>query len=296
MVGNRLQRLSALMTCASLVAVGACSGRNGDANRGDSANTATASGDVARDTAAAATNPAAGAAGTTSPSGSAGSSAMTITGGDPEIIQVMATVDQGEIADGQMAQRMAHNSQVKSFARELVTDHTKSLSQDKALAKAGNVQLMSSTGTSGSGASGSASSTGTSGTTGKADSANKSGAASSAGTSGTSGQMSNVAMQLQTMHQQTAERLRGMQGAAFDTAFINAQVMGHQQVLQLLQSSGTQTQNTKLSTHIATATKDVQEHLDRAQKIQSSLASGGSGMGDSTSKSKTGADTGRKSK
>jgi putative membrane protein len=196
---------------------------------------------------------------------------MTITGGDPEIIQVMATVDQGEVAAGQMAQKMARSSQVKAFARELVAAHSKSLTQDKALAKATNVQLMGSTGTSG--------------TTAKADTANKAGA---------SGQMSNVAMQLQTMHQQTAERLRGLQGAAFDTAFINAQVMGHQQVLQLLQSSGTVTQNTKLSTHIATATKEVQDHLDRAQKIQQSLASGGTGMGDSTSKSKTASDTGRK--
>jgi len=264
------------MTCALLVAVGACSGRN-DANK-DSATSATATGDVARDTAAAATNPAAGTAATPSPSSSAGTSAMTITGGDPEIIQVMATVDQGEVADGQMAQRMARNSQVKAFARELVAAHTKSLTQDKALAKAANVQLMSSTGTTG--------------TTGKADSAKPADTASSAGTSGASGQMSNVAMQLQTMHQQTAERLRGLQGAAFDTAFINAQVMGHQQVLQLFQSSGTQTQNTKLSTHLASATKEVQDHLDRAQKIQQSLASGGTG--DSTSKSKTGSDTGRK--
>jgi putative membrane protein len=183
---------------------------------------------------------------------------------------------------------MARNSQVKAFARELVSAHSKSLAQDKALAKAANVQLMSSTGTSGT------MGKGDSAMMGKGDSANKAGAASSAGTSGASGQTSNVAMQLQNMHQQTAERLRGLQGAAFDTAFINAQVMGHQQVLQLLQSSGTVTQNTKLSTHIATATKEVQEHLDRAQKIQQSLASGGTGMGDSASKSKTGSDTGRK--
>jgi len=220
-------------------------------------------------------------------------SSMSITGGDPEIIQVMATVDQGEIADGQMAQRMARNSQVKAYARELVAAHTKSLAQDRALAKSANVQLMSSTGSMGSGASGGASSTGTAGRT---DSASKSGTASSAGTPGASGasaQMSNVAMQLQTMHQQNADRLRGLQGAAFDSAFINAQVMGHQQVLQLLQSSGTQTQNTKLSQHIATATKEVQDHLDRGQKIQQSLSSG-TGTGDSTSKSRTGSDTGRK--
>ena len=270
MVGNGWQRLSAVMACASLVAVGACGGRNGDANSGDSANSATASGDVARDTAAAAMTP--GAAGSSM-------SSMSITGGDPEIIQVMAAVDQSEIADGQMAQRMARNAQVKSFARELVSAHTKSLAQDRQLAKTANVQLS----TSGTGASGTASSTGTTGTTGKADTANMAGA---------SGQPSQVVTQLQTMHQQTADRLRSLQGADFDTAFVNAQAMGHQQVLQLLQSSGTQTQNTRLSQHIATATKEVQEHLDRAQKLQQTLASGG--MADSASKSRTGSDTARK--
>src|SRR4051812_42480556 len=143
MVGNRWQTFSAVAMCASLVSVGACGGRNGgDANNSDSATTATASGDVARDTTASGT---AGAAATT-PGSAGGSSSMSITGGDPEIIQVLAVVDQGEVADGQMAQRMARNAQVKTFARTLVTEHTKSLQQDRQLAKTANVQLMNMTG------------------------------------------------------------------------------------------------------------------------------------------------------
>jgi len=268
--------------CASLAATGACGRNGGDANNNaDSATTATASGDVARDTTAGATASAAAA----TPSSASGTTSMSITGGDPEIIQVLATVDQGEIADGQMAQRMARNAQVKALARTLVTEHTASLQKDRQLAKTANVQLMNATGGM-SGASGTSK-------TGTGDSASKAGVnPGSQGTSGTSGgSMSNVAMQLQTMHQQTSERLSSMQGAAFDSAFVNAQVMGHQQVLTLLQGAASQGQNSAVSQHLADATKHVQDHLERAQKLQQSLASGTS---DSTSKGRSASDTSRK--
>jgi putative membrane protein len=267
MVGNAWQRISAVVMCTALVAVGACGGGNEAST--DSAATSTATGDVARDTAAAATAP--GAAATTP---SAGTSSMSITGGDPEILQVLATVDQGEIADGQMAQRMARSSQVKSYARELVASHTKSLAQDRRLAKTANVTLN------------------TMGGTGTTDSAQKAGATASATTPSTSGSTGNVATQLQTMHQQTSERLKSLKGADFDSAFVNAQVMGHQQVLALLQSAGSQAQNSDISQHLATATKEVQEHLDRAQKLQQSLTSGSTGTADSASKSRS--DTARR--
>lgn len=263
MIGNRWQRLPAVVTCASLVAVGACK-RNRDAASGDTASTATASGTMARDTAAAATAPAAGA-----PSPSAGTTALAITGGDPEIVQVMATVDKGEVEDGHLGERMAHNSQVKAYARELVTDHSKSLQQDRQLAKALNVPLK----------------LGDSSASGRTDTTAKSGA---------SGAVSNVAMQLQTIHQQTDERLRSLKGAAFDTAFVDAEAMGHQQVLALLQSAESQAQNPAVKEHLTAAVKGVQQHLDRAQKLQQSLTSGSSGMGDSTSKMRSGSDTARK--
>jgi putative membrane protein len=242
------------------VAVSACK-RNRDAASGDTASTATATGTMARDTAAAATAPAAGA-----PSPSAGTTALAITGGDPEIVQVLATVDKGEVEDGHLGERMAHNSQVKAYARELVTDHSKSLQQDRQLAKALNVPLK----------------LGDSSTSGRTDTTAGAGAAS------------NVAMQLQTIHQQTDERLRSLKGAAFDTAFVDAEAMGHQQVLALLQSAESQAQNPAVKEHLTVAVKGVQTHLDRAQKLQQALTSGSSGMRDSTSKMRTGSDTGRK--
>jgi putative membrane protein len=242
------------------VALGACK-RNRDAASGDTASTAAAPGDVARDTAAAATAPAAGA---TSPV--AGTTALAITGGDPEIVQVLATVDKGEVEDGHLGERRAHNSQVKAYARELVTDHSKSLQQDRQLAKAMNVPLK----------------LGDSSTSGRTD------------TTAASGSVSNVAVQLKTMHQQTDERLRSLQGAAFDSAFVNAEATGHQQVLALLQNAESQAQNPAVKEHLTAAIKGVQQHLDRAQQLQQSPTSGSSGMGDSTSKKRMGSDTGRK--
>src|SRR5687767_6960413 len=136
MVGTGWQRLMAVAACASFVGVAACGG--GDGSAGD---TVASGGEVARDTAAAATTP--GAAATpgaaTSPAGGA---TMSITGGDAEILQVLAAVDQAEIGDGRLAQQRARNAQVKAFARELVTSHQRSLQKDRQLAKSQNVQLM----------------------------------------------------------------------------------------------------------------------------------------------------------
>jgi len=209
---------------------------------------------------------------------------MSITGGDSEILQVLAVVDQGEIQDGQLAQRQAKNAQVKSFARELVSDHTKSLAQDRQLAKSANVDL-SSVITSGSGSSGSKSGSDTS--------------RSATSAAGSTGGVSGVAGQLQTMHSQMMDQVKQANGAAFDSAFVNAQVMGHQQVLDLLQRSESQAQNSGVKQHVTMAIKSVQAHLDRGQKLQQSLAGGASGTGSkgdsaSKSKSKTGSDTGRR--
>jgi len=138
---SKWQGIGAVTACATLVAFTACG--KGDRNNADSA--AAATGEVARsDSAATATAPgAAGAtAAATTPGPTAGStSSMRITGGDSEILQVLAVVDQSEVKDGQLAQRKARNAQVKSFARELVTDHTKSLQQDRQIAKTANIDL-----------------------------------------------------------------------------------------------------------------------------------------------------------
>src|SRR5688500_1875675 len=252
MVESAWQRMRAVAVCASLVGAAACGGGSGEGT-----DTTTSGGEVARaDSAATATTP--GAA--TSPS-STGSATMSITGGDPEVLQVLAVVDQGEIQDGQLAQRQARNAQVKSFARTLVSEHTKSLQRLRALAKPSNVELMNL-------------GTGTVGATGRDTSR------SAAGTAMAS--PNNVAGQLHTMHMQMMDSVRSMQGAAFDTAFMNAQVRGHQQVLDLLQRAQGQAQNADVQQHLATAVKSVQAHLDRGQQLQQSLMSGGTGTAGDT--------------
>jgi putative membrane protein len=214
---------------------------------------------------------------------------MRITGGDSEILQVLAVVDQSEVRDGQLAERKARSSQVKSFARELVTDHTKSLQQDRQIAKTANVDL------SGVIMSGSNKTTGMTGNTKTGTDTTRSAAASAAqpGVSGPTG-ATGVVAELVNMHAQAMDRVTQMQGAAFDSAFVNAQVQGHQQVLSLLQSAQSQAQNSSLQQHVAAAIKSVQSHLDKGQQLQQSLASGASGsMSDTASKSKSKSDTGK---
>ena len=281
---NKWQGIAAATACSTLVAFTACG--KGNRNNADSAAAATSSGEVARtDTAATAMAPSAGATAAATTPGSTGStSSMKITGGDPEILQVLAVVDQAEVRDGQLAERMARSAKVKSYARELISDHSKSLQQDRQIAKSANIDL------SGVMMSGSNK---TSGTPKTGTDTSRSAAASAAqpGTGGPSG-ATGVVAELVNMHTQTMDQVRQLKGAAFDSAFMNAQVQGHQQVLSLLQSA--QAQNSSLQQHVTAATKGVQEHLEKGQQVQQSLTSGASGaMSDTTSKSKSKSDTGK---
>ena len=194
---------------------------------------------------------------------------MTITGGDPELLNVLAVVDQGEIQDGQLAQRQAKNARVKSLARELVQAHTQSLQKDRRIAKAANITLTSTSSSA-------------------RDSARSSTDTSASANTGTS---SGVAAQLQQLHMQAMERLRSLEGADFDSAFVNAQVTAHQQVLDLLQRSQSQAQNSELQNHLSEAVKEVQAHLERGRELQQTLMNGGTSA-DSTSKTRS--DTGRR--
>ena len=285
---SRWQEITAAAACATLVAFTACG--KGNRNNADTA-AATSGGEVARpDTAATAMAPtSAGAtAAATAPASTTGStSSLKITGGDAEILQVLAVVDQAEVQDGQLAQKKARSAQVKSYGRELVTDHSKSLQQDRQIAKSAKIDL------SGVMMPGSSKTTGTSGATKTGSDTSRSAAATAAqpAASGPTG-ATGVVAEVVNMHSQSMDRVRQLQGAAFDSAFVSAQVQGHQQVLSLLQSAQSQAQNSSLQQHVAAAIKDVQSHLDKGQQLQQSLASGASGSpSDTASKSKS--DTGK---
>ena len=277
---NKWQGIAAATASATLVAFTACG--KGDRNNVDTTTAATSSGEVARsDSAATATAP--GGAAATAPATTPGSTGeMKIVGGDSEILQVLAVVDQSEVQDGQLAQKKARHAQVKSYARELITDHSKSLQQDREIAKSAKIDLsgVMMSGTKSTGATKTGSDT------------SRSAAATAAQPSGPTG-ATGVVAELVNMHTQAMERVRQLQGAAFDSAFVSAQIQGHQQVLSLLQSAQSQAQNPNLQQHVAAAIKGVQSHLDKGQQLQQALASGGSGTpSDTTSKSKS--DTGRR--
>lgn len=279
---NKWQGIAAATASATLVAFTACG--KGNRNNVDTTTAATSSGEVARpDSAATATAPGgAGATAATTPGSTAASnSSMKITGGDSEILQVLAVVDQSEVQDGQLAQRKTRHAQVKSYARELITDHSKSLQQDREIAKSAKIDLS---GVMMSGSKTSATKTGSD--------TSRSAAATAAQPSGPTG-ATGVVAEVVNMHNQAMDRVRQLQGAAFDSAFVNAQIQGHQQVLSLLQSAQAEAQNPSLQQHVAAAIKGVQSHLDKGQQLQQALASGASGSpSDTTSKSKS--DTGRR--
>ena len=95
---------------------------------------------------------------------------------------------------------------------------------------------------------------------------------------------------LRDMHQQTMQRLDSLQrGQAFDTAYIDAQVMAHQTALQRLQSqlgaSGTTASGTasgsdtgassdRVQQHLQATERAVRQHLAMACQIQQRLGGG----------------------
>ena len=79
---------------------------------------------------------------------------------------------------------------------------------------------------------------------------------------------------LQAHAQQAMARLNAIpKGAAFDTAYINHEVMMHQHVLHTAQQAQAAAQNQQLKDLIQKATPNIQQHLTRAQQIQQRLGS-----------------------
>ena len=60
-------------------------------------------------------------------------------------------------------------------------------------------------------------------------------------------------------------------GPAFDSAYVNAQVAGHQYVLNMVKTAEGQAQNADLKSALTAAEPKVQQHLDRIQAIQSKM-------------------------
>ena len=73
-------------------------------------------------------------------------------------------------------------------------------------------------------------------------------------------------------NQSTAAALTSAaKGAAFDAAYVNAQVAGHEYVLDMVKRAAGQAQNADLKAALTAAEPQVQAHLDRIKNIQGKM-------------------------
>lgn len=68
-------------------------------------------------------------------------------------------------------------------------------------------------------------------------------------------------------------KLQSMSGAAFDTEFVSAMIMDHQKTLDQLQRDSAMVQNPDLKDYMNDLTKTVGKHLEKAQELQTKMAS-----------------------
>lgn len=190
---------------AVICVIGGCTGQHTDAARtnsaGDSAGAGMSAGDV-------------------TPSSHGTASAIT----DANIFAELSEANQIEIAVGQMALQRAQSGDVKSFARRMISDHTKLLNAGESLAASLSIAPAPPSPDS-----------------------------------------------LPQKADQETQTLSALTGAAFDKAYMDAQVADHRMVLDLLKQLEAAAQNPRLKALIAGAEPTVQSHLDRAQAIDSKV-------------------------
>lgn len=77
---------------------------------------------------------------------------------------------------------------------------------------------------------------------------------------------------IKAMNRSTGAALSAMtKGAAFDSAYVNAQVAGHQYVLDMIKRAEGAAQNADLKSALTAAEPKVQTHLDRIKAIQGKM-------------------------
>jgi putative membrane protein len=146
----------------------------------------------------------------------------------PNALATIGVSNAGEIETSRIAQTKAQNSDVKSFARDMIKDHTAMQADADKLA----IQLN------------------------------------------LTPQANDQAAQMRNMIEQMRQSLARMSpGMAFDTAYINGQVVAHQKTLDQLQTISTSVDVPDVKSLVNKATPTVREHLDRARKLQSQLSS-----------------------
>lgn len=230
-----VMRMSGVLFVSATTVMAACGG-NKDTAANDSAAPNGTTGQSSVAGAAGTAEAPAGAGGAATPADSTrapGSPvpASTAQMTDPEIVSLTQAADEGEIATSQIARTKATNPDVRKFAQQMITEHTRMIAQRNGQLKATKM-------------------------------------APAAGAKDSS--------------KATADKMVAMlnsapKGAAFDTAYINGQVMAHQATLTMVQKAEGVAKDPGLKTMLTNAAPVVQKHLDEAKALQGKLAGGTQG-------------------
>jgi len=143
---------------------------------------------------------------------------------DAQILGAIEGADSSEIAIAKLAESQSTNSGVKSYAKMLVTDHTKALKDAKSLETKVSTNAQTPPGDTTSAA---------------------------------------------TSH--VIDRLKGLKGMDFDTAFVNHEVDDHKKDIDDTKDMVDATKNTEVKTALQSSLPVLQKHLDRAQALQKEL-------------------------
>ena len=183
---------------------------------------------------------------------------------DAPVAQFLATVNRGEMSSGELAISKATNAEVKAFAQQMVTEHQTAMQALQTMASASGWTIDSAAMASGMG--------------GMSDSAHAAmmaggSAAASPGSTPQSGAaaLTTAMQQMQQMMATSMQQLRSQSGAAFDRAYMDAQLAGHQQTLDLLRQYNTSVQSNELRSHVTQVQGSVEQHLQKAKDIRGKL-------------------------
>jgi putative membrane protein len=166
---------------------------------------------------------------------------------DDLVLSQMHRTNLMEIRMGQLAQRNGSSAKVKQFAARLVSDHQAADQKVIAVAKQLGIALPTMQDK------GRARAQWGRDTTGQADTTYRQG--------------SPQADRDGKDHEQMGEKLRSLHGAAFDTAFANEMVKGHENAVNLLEMAQGQVQHEEVKALIASTLPTLREHLQIAQSL-----------------------------
>jgi putative membrane protein len=93
--------------------------------------------------------------------------------------------------------------------------------------------------------------------------------------------------QLSTKDQAALDKLSGMRGAAFDKAYVKAQLSAHKDAVALFKEESTKGKDAELKQFASSTLPTLQDHLQMAQQLARASMQGNTGQGNATTAAKS---------